>query len=66
MNTTFYENRLKQASKASGVTVMYAYDALGRRVQQTSSAGGNTKFVYDGADVVRDLDGSGGIILRAS
>jgi YD repeat-containing protein len=57
-----YENRLKQASKAGGVTVIYAYDALGRRVQRTSSVGGTTKFVYDGADVARDLDGTGSTI----
>ncbi len=57
-----YENRLKQASKAGGVTVTYSYDALGRRIQQTSSSGGTTKFVYDGADVVRDLDGNGATI----
>jgi RHS repeat-associated protein len=54
-----YEDRLKQASKSGGVTVTYSFDALGRRVQRTSSAGGTTKFVYDGGDVVRDLDGAG-------
>ncbi|MGH9907881.1 MAG: RHS repeat domain-containing protein, partial [Pyrinomonadaceae bacterium] len=54
-----YENRLKQASRSSGVIVTYAYDALGRRIQRTSSTGGTTRFVYDGADVVLDLDGSG-------
>lgn len=52
-----YENRLKQASKA-GVTVTYSYDALDRRTQRTSSTGGTTKFVYDAADVLRDVDGS--------
>ncbi len=41
------------------MTVTYAYDALGRRVQRTSSAGATAKFVYDGADVLRDLDGNG-------
>ena len=51
-----YENRLKQASLGSGVSVTYSYDALGRRAQRTSSVGGTEKFVYDGADVVRDLD----------
>ncbi len=40
----------------------YAYDALGRRVQRTSTTSGTTKFVYDGTDVVRDLDGSGNTI----
>ena len=32
-----HENRFKQASKAGGVTVIYSYDALGRRVQRASS-----------------------------
>jgi RHS repeat-associated protein len=54
-----YENRLRQASKSGGVTLTYAYDGLGRRVQRTSSNSGTTKFVYDGADVLRDLDGNG-------
>ncbi|MCA1602560.1 MAG: hypothetical protein LC776_13245 [Acidobacteria bacterium] len=57
-----FENRLKQASKSDGVTVTYNYDALSRRIQRTSTTGGTTKFVYDGADVVRDLDGSGATI----
>ncbi|MGH9873043.1 MAG: RHS repeat-associated core domain-containing protein [Pyrinomonadaceae bacterium] len=57
-----YENRLTQTSKTGGVTVTYGYDALGRRIQRNSSASGTTKFVYDGADVVRDLDGSGATI----
>jgi RHS repeat-associated protein len=57
-----YENRLIQASKSGGVTVSYAYDALGRRVHQTSSVGGITKFVYDGVDAVRDLDGNGNTV----
>src|SRR5262249_46665924 len=40
-------------------TVSYSYDALGRRVQRTSTTSGTTKFVYDGLDVVRDLDANG-------
>lgn len=51
-----YENRLKQATLAGGVTVTYSFDALGRRVQRTGTLSGTEKFVYDGADVVRDLD----------
>lgn len=42
--------------------VNYSYDALGRRVQRTSTSSGTTKFVYDGVDVVRDLDGNGNTI----
>ncbi|MFZ0061414.1 MAG: RHS repeat-associated core domain-containing protein, partial [Pyrinomonadaceae bacterium] len=56
-----YENRLKQASK-SGVTVSFSYDALGQRIQRTSSASGITRFVYDGPDVMRDLDGTSATI----
>jgi YD repeat-containing protein len=56
--TRDYENRLVQASISGGVTVTYSYDALGRRIQRTSSVTGTAKFVYDGADVLRDLDGS--------
>jgi RHS repeat-associated protein len=54
-----YENRLKQATLSGGVAVNYSYDALGRRVQRASSTSGTTTFVYDGSDVVRDLDGNG-------
>ncbi len=48
-----YENRLKVAVLSGGVTVSYSYDALGRRIQRSSSTSGTTKFVYDGADVSR-------------
>jgi len=51
-----YENRLKQAALSGGVTVNYTHDALGRRVQRSSSSGSVKKFLYDGADVVRDLN----------
>jgi RHS repeat-associated protein len=54
-----YENQLKQAALSGGVSVTYSYDGLGRRILRTSSTGGTTKFIYDGAEVVRDLDGSG-------
>jgi RHS repeat-associated protein len=57
-----YENRLKQASLSGGLAVNYMYDALGRRVQRTSTISGTSKFIYDGLDVVRDLDGSGATI----
>jgi RHS repeat-associated protein len=39
--------------------VTYAYDALGRRIQRTSTISGTTNFVLD---VVRDLDGTGSTI----
>jgi RHS repeat-associated protein len=51
-----YENRMTQASNASD-TVHYAYDALGRRVERyTDVSLDDTKFTYDGLDVVMDDD----------
>jgi RHS repeat-associated protein len=57
-----YENRLTEASLSGGVAVNYSYDALDRRVQRTNTISGTTKFVYEGADAVRDLDASGATI----
>jgi len=54
-----YENRLVSASTRK-TTVRYRYDALGRRVQRFTVGGReNTKFIYDGQDVlVDDNDGT--------
>src|SRR5262249_22049602 len=48
--------RLTQAI-ASGQTVSYGYDALGRRMSQTNGSG-TTTFQYDGADVGADRTGN--------
>jgi RHS repeat-associated protein len=49
-----YENRLVSASTRKRM-VRYKYDALGRRVQRFLFANKeNTKFIYDGQDVVAD------------
>lgn len=51
-----YENRLTQASTRKQA-VRYKYDALGRRVQRIVGFGNeNTKFIYDGEDVLADDD----------
>ncbi len=51
------ENRLTSASTRKQ-TVRYKYDALGRRVQRsTKGSKENTKFIYDGQDVLVDDDG---------
>jgi RHS repeat-associated protein len=53
-----YENRMGSASTRKQ-TVRYKYDALGRRVQRAIAGGKeNTKFTYDGQDVLVD-DNSG-------
>jgi RHS repeat-associated protein len=43
------------------LTVSYKYDALGRRIQRTTSAGADERFVYDGQDVLLDLNSSGAV-----
>lgn len=50
------DNRLKQVTLPSGLTVNYNYDGLGRRIQRTTSAGANERYVYDEADVLLDLN----------
>ncbi len=46
---------------ASG-SVSYKYDALGRRIQRTLSSGVSTNFIYDGQDVVKDINSDGSTI----
>jgi RHS repeat-associated protein len=53
---------LKQVTLPNGSTVSYKYDALGRRIQRSPSAGISTNFVYDGQDVVRDLNSDGSTV----
>jgi len=57
-----FENRLKQVTLPNGRTVAYKYDALGRRVQRTPSVGISTNFVYDGPDVIKDLNSDGSTV----
>ena len=57
-----FENRLRQVTLPNGTTVSYKYDALGRRIQRTSSTGVATSFVYDGQDVIRDLNSDGSTV----
>ena len=57
-----FENRLRQATLPNGMMVSYKYDALGRRIQRTPSTGVSTNFVYDGADVVKDINSNGSTV----
>ncbi|MCW5958626.1 MAG: RHS repeat-associated core domain-containing protein [Pyrinomonadaceae bacterium] len=57
-----YENRLTSASTRKE-TVRYKYDALGRRVQRYFRGGKeNTKFIYDGQDVL--VDDNNGVLTK--
>jgi len=51
-----FENGLTQVSTPSSGSVTYKYDALGRRIQRAPSGGASTNFIYDGQDVVQDLN----------
>jgi RHS repeat-associated protein len=50
------ENQLKQVTLPTGLKVNYKYDGLGRRIQRTTSASANERYVYDGNDVLLDLN----------
>jgi RHS repeat-associated protein len=55
------ENRLVAASGAK--TAGLRYDPLGR-IYETTGAGGTTRFLYDGDELVAEFDGSGTILRR--
>jgi RHS repeat-associated protein len=56
-----YENRMTQAANGTA-TAEYSYDALGRRIRRVVAATGEeTKFIYDGLDVVMDDDTTTGV-----
>jgi len=57
-----FENRLTQVTLPNGTVVNYKYDALGRRIQRTTSAGADERYVYDGKNVVQDLNSSSSVV----
>jgi len=57
-----YENRLIAVrDPTSAVLATFAYDALGRRVQQVRD-GRTTRFCYDGQRVLAEYDGAGALL----
>ena len=52
--------RLTQVTLANGQTVNYVYDALGRRISRSLNSV-TTQFLYDGQDVVVDLNPDGSV-----
>ncbi len=56
-----FENRLTQVDLGD-LSVSYKYDALGRRIQRSTNNGALLNFVYDGNDVILDLDGEGNVV----
>ncbi|HEX6049640.1 MAG TPA: hypothetical protein VFZ21_10230 [Gemmatimonadaceae bacterium] len=50
---------LDSAFTSESGTVRYGYDALGRRIRRTPSAGGAQFYVYDGDNLWRETDAGG-------
>jgi RHS repeat-associated protein len=50
------EDQLTQVGLPNSVSVNYKYDGLGRRIQRTTNAGANERYVYDGHDALIDLN----------
>jgi YD repeat-containing protein len=53
---------LKQVTRPDSTTISYKYDALGRRIQRSKSAGGSTNYIYDGEDVAKDINSDGSTV----
>ena len=54
-----YENRLTSVTlPGGGGTVSFKYDPFGRRIQKIS-ASGIVNYLYDGANIVTEVDGTG-------
>jgi RHS repeat-associated protein len=59
-----FENRLSSvALPSSGGTVSFKYDPFGRRIQNANTSG-TTNYLYDGPNVLEEVDGSGNVLAR--
>src|SRR6185369_13988518 len=59
-----YENRLKQVTlPGTGGTVTFKYDPFGRRIQKSAPLG-TTNYLYDGPNVIEEVDGGGNVLAR--
>jgi len=58
-----YENRLISAIVPGTGTVTFKYDPFGRRIQK-SSPSGTTNYLYDGPNLVEELDSAGNLLAR--
>jgi RHS repeat-associated protein len=58
-----YENRLTQVTLPNSSVVTFKYDPFGRRIQKASAAA-TINYLYDGANIVEELDSSGTLVAR--
>jgi RHS repeat-associated protein len=59
-----FEDRLSSVVlPGSGGTISYRYDPMGRRIQKISPTG-TVNYIYDGANIVEELDASGNVLAK--
>jgi RHS repeat-associated protein len=58
-----FENRMVSAAVPGTGTVTFKYDPLGRRIQKSSPLG-TTNYLYDGINLIEELDSAGNVLAR--
>jgi len=58
-----FENQLASATVPNVGTTTFRYDPFGRRIQKSGPLG-TTNFVYDGQNLLEELDNSGNVLAR--
>jgi RHS repeat-associated protein len=58
-----FENRLVQAVVSGTGTTTFKYDPFGRRIQKAGPLG-TTNYLYDGANLIQELDNTGSLLAR--
>jgi RHS repeat-associated protein len=58
-----FENRLTQVVVPGTGTVTFKYDPSGQRIQKSSWLG-TTNYLYDGLDLIEELDNGGNVVAR--
>jgi YD repeat-containing protein len=58
-----FENRLTSVFVPGTGTVAFRYDPLGRRIQKSSPLG-TTNYLWDGPNLIEEVDNSGSVLAR--
>ena len=58
-----FENRLTQVVNPGVGTTTFRYDPFGRRIQKSGPLG-TTNYLYDGNNLIEEMDGSGNVLAR--
>ena len=58
-----FENRLVQAVVPGTGTLTFKYDPFGRRIQKSGPLG-TTNYLYDGANLIEEVDNAGNVLAR--